>query len=260
MKRRWLIGSAAVLIFFAGMSLINSLWPDRLTSEASIRRWARAAGDRDPKIRQQANEKFEKAKDPVGVCVALLQIQPTHWEKLYAAQAPRILPKLPTRIARRLPLPDLNVYYNYRLLALGQLGKLGPQASNAVPNLIAILDGFDSFLAPAAIAALERIGPGARAAVPKLVQLLEDYHRLGPTPGPLFGFPGPPPGPAGNVSGGGPGTTIIRRSYPSGEPIEAITALGQIGVRNEAVVGTLARCLTNRNPNVQLQAALYRSA
>lgn len=279
MKRRWLVGLVSVLILFTGVLLFNLLWPDRLTSETSIRRWARAAGDRDPKIRQQANERFEKAKDPVRVCLVLLQMEPTYWERLYADHAPKILPKLPTQIARRLPLPDLNAYRNYRSLAVERLGQLGPKASNAVPNLIALLNNSDQFLETSTVRTLGRIGPGAAPAVPRLVQSIEDFLEGGPTTGGVLRLPSLPPDPSANisrapvspttktrpasretrlpanVSGALISPTLTRRGFPWSEPFEEVTALGAIGVRDDAVIKILDRCLTNRSPVIQLRAA-----
>lgn len=63
------------------------------------------------------------------------------------------------------------------------LGGIGPEAADAVPVLIEVLDKPDSPIARDAIAALKWIGPAARPAVPRLVELLDypfaDQHRAG---------------------------------------------------------------------------------
>lgn len=59
--------------------------------------------------------------------------------------------------------------------AARHLGRLGPEARQAVPDLIEIVTGNDSAkLRAAAAAALGKIGPEAKSAVPALVQQLND--------------------------------------------------------------------------------------
>jgi len=56
------------------------------------------------------------------------------------------------------------------------LGRIGPDAEEAVPVLIACLDDSDKLVKMSAVHALGRIGPAARAAIPKLQEMLTDEH------------------------------------------------------------------------------------
>lgn len=56
------------------------------------------------------------------------------------------------------------------------LGRIGPEASRAVPALRRLLEADDWILRASAAQALGRIGPVARNAVPSLARLESDSH------------------------------------------------------------------------------------
>jgi HEAT repeat protein len=92
--------------------------------------------------------------------------------------------------------------------AASTLAKFGPQASDAVPPLLAAVDSDKPRVRDNAIRALGAIGPGAEAAIPKLIRLVDTR----PTNEPYIGGP-------------------------------AITALGEIGPPARAAVSHLIEAL-----------------
>ena len=65
-------------------------------------------------------------------------------------------------------MPDVPI----RLIAAFALGRIGPEARAAIPDLIAALSGPDSRVRGEAARALGLMGPDARAAIPELIRLI----------------------------------------------------------------------------------------
>jgi HEAT repeat protein len=268
-KRRLIVGLAAVLILGLGAATVRYFWQGPLGSRRAIQRWAREANDRDPQTRKKADELLLRARDPVRVCLTLLAMEPTWWDGIYAAFGPKVFPKLPPRIAQAFPPPNVD-YRFYPSVAIRQLGLLGPRATNAVSTLVPLLDETDKFLRDAVIRTIGRIGPGAAPAVPKLARLLDDLNyfddlkansdrdlaRLA-----LSGmFNRANPETARELVQATLSNRLNRangnfRPIQNQEVGSVVTALGEIGVRNEAAIQALARSLTNRNWQLRLGAA-----
>lgn len=62
-----------------------------------------------------------------------------------------------------------------RAIAAATMGKLGPRAAEAVPDLIEILSSGEAYSAREAARALGRVGPGAAAAAPALRNAVDQF-------------------------------------------------------------------------------------
>jgi HEAT repeat protein len=135
--------------------------------------------------------------------------------------------------------------------AARHLGRLGPEASQAVPDLIDIVKGNDAAkLRVAAAAALGKIGPEAKDAVPVLVQQLDDEQ-------------------SGDVRVAAAAALWQIATHPDAVPAllaalgdsertvqhEALDALGELGVEAPAAGPALLPMLEESGPRLRAGAA-----
>ncbi len=94
-------------------------------------------------------------------------------------------------------------------------GNIGPEARSAVPALLAAIKGNDLLVELNAIWALGKIGPDAGLSVPTLLEILGQ-----------------------------------RDSNPAGITINALRAIGEIGVKSDEVIRTLRAAARDDNPKI----------
>ncbi len=135
-----------------------------------------------------------------------------------------------------------------RLIAAEALGRIGPDAKAAIPDLIAAMGDPDSRVRAEAARALGGIGPDAAAAIPDLVRLLTRSH---PAPAAEWAKEsltqiGTPAVPA---------LLEVLRNDDPGACIAAIEALGKLGPRSSPSLPRLIACLHDPSPRVRIAAA-----
>jgi HEAT repeat protein len=250
-KQHLIVGLTALLTIGLGAVLVRYFWQGPLGNQREIRRWAHKTNDYDPLVRKRADARLYQARDPVRVCLTLLEMKPTRWDRMYTAFWTTVAPKLAPGLTRRFSPLNWNDRL-YKSVAVSRLGQLGPRATNAVPTLVTLLNVTNRSLRPSVIETLGRIGAGAGPAMPQLTRLLADFNSREE----LNTTVNRQPGPAALSS-------VFSRNQEEAALREArsvVTALGEIGVRDEAAIQALARTLTNRNWDLRLRAveAIWR--
>ena len=135
-----------------------------------------------------------------------------------------------------------------RLIAAFALGRIGPEARAAIPDLIAALSGPDSRVRGEAARALGLIGPEARAAVPALIRLVtrgtvaEVAERAAEALGRLGSVAVP---------------AVIEMLHDADPEVraKALGILGQMDAKAAVPISELVRCLRDRDADVRKAAA-----
>lgn len=130
------------------------------------------------------------------------------------------------------------------------LGKIGPDAAEAVSDLTAALQDGSWHVREAAAEALGGIGPSAKEAVPALIRALEDESRsVRFDAAHALGDIGP------GASDAAPALTRLLERGEENERAVAAWALGKIGPAGTGVVPGLAKALRDENWDVREAAA-----
>ena len=172
------------------------------TTSETLLALVRALESDDRYLRTQAGYALTKAKEgSMEVTQELARIAASD-NRQASMTAFNVLEKQSAEDVVPLLLPLLsNEDYHYSQNSARIIGNFGPEASAAVPTLIALLDQYPQYLM--AVHTLGRIGPGAKDAVPALIALFERsdpsrelrlavtvaLNEIGPEPGlvvPLF--------------------------------------------------------------------------
>jgi HEAT repeat protein len=144
--------------------------------------------------------------------------------------------------------PDTGV----RWAAVIALGSVEPGAKDAAPELVRLLKDPDGYVRRAAASALQGIGPAAKDAVPELVKLLRD---------PDGGVRGPAVEVLGSIGPAAkdavPELVKLLRAPPpyAGTRGPAALALGRTGPAAKDAIPELAELLKDPNPRVRREAA-----
>jgi HEAT repeat protein len=137
---------------------------------------------------------------------------------------------LGVRVERDLPLfielLDAENHWFARALAVWEIGKLGPSAGAATPQLAQLATEKELIIDPrwAALWALERLGPASQAAIPTMLELLRGDHEPDMRSEAAFAL-----GAVGIADGVVPALADALRDEDSLVREEAATALGRIG-------------------------------
>jgi HEAT repeat protein len=129
--------------------------PDERTRAASIRALAQLDAPED--MRSQVFEKFMASPYP--------EVMPAAMDAVAARGAEMV-----ERVAARLADPKTRIH------AVRVLGRMGPEAKDAVPQLVAALEDSEPELGGEINFALGAIGPDASAAVPALTAMVNDEN------------------------------------------------------------------------------------
>ena len=135
-----------------------------------------------------------------------------------------------------------------RLIAAEALGRIGPEAKAAVPDLIAALDGPDSRVRCEAVRALGAIGPDSAPAIPNLVrQLVRGQPELAAewSKDALVGI---------GVAAVPPLLEVLRNDDPDVRVV-AIETLGKFGAKAVPAHSNLIAALNDPVPKVRMSAA-----
>jgi HEAT repeat protein len=124
-----------------------------------------------------------------------------------------------------------------RRIAIRSLGAMGPEARGAVPFLTEVLADNTPGLRREAVIALGKIGPAAKDAVPSLINLVTKGQTFSPFSQMLPGLEG------------------VRRAAEFEESLAAVEALAEIGPAAREAVPSISRLLRHPVAWVRVQAA-----